>query len=140
MPTQNLQKHLPYLLLGLAVPLLASWLVVVDGEQVGVHVLPGLLLPPSCLWRSLFEVDCPGCGLTRSIVYLVQNRLDESLAMHRLGWLVFLLIVSQVPYRLWHLSGRRPQIVWSRQADFLLWGGLISLLLLNRVWDFLATL
>jgi len=29
------------------------------------------ILPP-CLWKSLFNISCPGCGLTHAVLSLIQ--------------------------------------------------------------------
>lgn len=76
--------------------------------------------------------------MTRSIVYLMHGHLAESLEMHRLGWLILLLILSQIPYRIWCLYGNGARIPWSDFADRTLWGGLIGLLFLNWTWTLLA--
>lgn len=44
-----------------------------------------------CLWRLLFEVTCPGCGLSRANALLVRGFFHESIAMNVLIiplWLV----------------------------------------------------
>jgi hypothetical protein len=56
------------------------------------------------LSQSLFHVSCPGCGLTRSFVYLAQGDLQSSLRMHRIGWLMALAVLLQIPYRIASLA------------------------------------
>jgi len=125
--------------IAVAVPLLGlSMSVLSGGEQVCLGFDPGILLPQTCGSRWLLGIDCPGCGLTRSTVYLMHGHLAESLKMHRLGWPILLLIVSHIPYRVWCLSGNRARIPWSGLADRILWGGLIGLLYLNWMWTLLA--
>lgn len=131
-------RHFPYLVAGLAVPLLASVLVVVDGERIAFCFLPEVVLPQSCFSRTVLNFDCPLCGLTRSVIYLVQGNLAASLAMHRLGWFVFLVILAQIPYRLWCLSGRSPKLLATSVTEIYCWTGLLALLVLNRAWDLIA--
>jgi len=57
--------------------------------------------------RLLTGVDCPGCGLTRSIVALVHGQLALGFRCHHLGPAVFVLLLAQVPYRLYYLRTRR---------------------------------
>jgi hypothetical protein len=42
--------------------------------------LEKLLIP--CLWKSIFHIDCPGCGLQRSVLLLLKGDLAASLAMY----------------------------------------------------------
>lgn len=66
-------------------------------------VVPGLSrhpFPATCLSQRMFGVDCPGCGLTRSFVHLAHRRWHAAWSAHRLGWLAFLAVAIQVPYRL----------------------------------------
>src|SRR3954454_16571087 len=57
-------------------------------DQVAVSWLADVVLPPLCLSREWFGVCCPGCGLTRSFVYLAHGDWRASWEAHRLGWLL----------------------------------------------------
>ena len=127
-------RHLPWLLLGIAVPLLATLLVVIDGERVGFFFLPDYPFPPLCSMRSLFGVDCPGCGLTRSVIHLVHGRVAQSLAVHHLGWLLFLIIVVPVPLRIWYLFRGELSLFNQRAPQTFLWITLGSALCLDWIW------
>lgn len=89
-----------WLVLAVVVFLAAAILQVVPGGRIAVSGLPDYPLPHSCTSRALFGIDCPGCGLTRSIVHLTHGELSASLQVHRLGWLVALWIALQIPHRL----------------------------------------
>ncbi len=52
-------------------------------------------LPVSCAFRRVTGTPCPGCGLTRSWVALGRGAVSESLAFHRLGWVVMLYVGLQ---------------------------------------------
>lgn len=90
----------------LGVVLLAAMLRV-NPTADGV-VLGGIQLPEVCGAKKA-GIPCPGCGLTRSFVLGV--RLDPAaFRLHRLGPLLLLLVVAQVPYRAWRLwRVRRPE-------------------------------
>lgn len=137
MQSDQVRTHLPWLLIGLAVPLLAAVLVV-DGERVAFFFLPNAPLPAVCLSRGMLGLDCPACGLTRSVVHLVHGRPAESLAMHRLGWLALLLVAGQVPFRAWSLAAGRNGPRRARRAEGLLWAGLAGLFILNWIWGLIA--
>ncbi len=49
---------------------------------------------------QLTGVGCPGCGLTRSFILLAEGNVASSFARHRIGWLLALALVAQIPYRL----------------------------------------
>jgi len=58
---------------------------------------PKLMSVPLCAVRSFLHIDCPGCGLTRSIAFLAHGQIKKSIAFHPLGivigmWLVFLFL------------------------------------------------
>jgi hypothetical protein len=89
------------------VVLVAALLLEVRSDQ-RVAFLSCYRLPELCLSRSAFGIECPGCGLTRSIVLLTHGDWRGSLAMHRLGWLVALTLLFQFPYRLVALTCWNP--------------------------------
>lgn len=65
----------------------------------------GVRLPESCGAKRLGG-SCPGCGLTRSVV--LSARLEPAaLALNPLGPAVLLLLVGQIPWRLWRLARLR---------------------------------
>jgi hypothetical protein len=85
----------------------AAFLLRRTGTNEITLVWPHVKLPPLCASRALFGVECPGCGLTRSIVALAAGDVRESFRYHRLGWLFALTIVGQIPYRLYALRAMR---------------------------------
>ena len=116
--------------------LLAAFLLDVEETRVRLAVWPNWLLPESCLSRSLAGLDCPGCGLTRSFVYLAQGDVTGSLASNRVGWLLALATVSQIPIRLWSLWKTRPLV--SHRLQTALAATLIALLIANWVWNMMG--
>ena len=99
-----------------ALPLLLSALVVAGGFLLEVRddrvLVGGTALPPACLLRSTGLGDCPGCGLTRSVVLFCQLRWRESLALHPGGCLVLLAALMEIPYRLSRLLARKRGSGW----------------------------
>jgi hypothetical protein len=69
-------------------------------DQVAVIGTSELILPPLCLSRAWFGISCPGCGLTRSFICLASGHWRASWEMHRLGWLLAILVLMQIPYRI----------------------------------------
>ena len=84
-------------------------------ERVHVGGLSGLPLPPSCASYELFRVRCPGCGLT-SFIRLAHGDLAASWRYHRIGWVLALAVVVQIPYRLLALRHAGTRISLARRC------------------------
>lgn len=61
----------------LAVPVLALGYGFVVDPETGHNGIP-------CLWKTLFGVTCPGCGLTRAWALLLRGRWHEAASMNGL--------------------------------------------------------
>ena len=59
-----------------------------------------LSIPPTCTFRNLTGLPCPGCGLMRSMVSAIHGNVDASLSYHRLGLLTLAYIFLQLLYRM----------------------------------------
>ncbi|MEE2752194.1 MAG: DUF2752 domain-containing protein [Myxococcota bacterium] len=87
---------------GALLVLLLSALLDPSAQGVG---LMGWEFPPLCTWRRLTGWRCPGCGLTRSFVYMGNGQWLEAFRMHWLGPVGWGLVAVQVPFRAWKLFG-----------------------------------
>ena len=127
------QMHLLVLILSTLVVAVAFCLDVVPDERVALRGHPDWKLPPSCMTRELFGLSCPGCGLTRSFVYLARGDWQHSVAEHRMGWLMALTVFVQFPYRLYALRQRHESPRIEHAAG---WYGklLIAALVVNWLW------
>jgi hypothetical protein len=100
------------MMLGIAgfVIAMAFALDVVSPDRVAFRLAPEHPLPHVCMSRSLLGVSCPGCGLTRSFILLAEGDWSGACGMNRVGWLFFLAVVAQIPYRLAALAlpNRQP--------------------------------
>ncbi len=79
-----------------------------------------------CPLRSTLGVDCPGCGLTRAVVLLIQGHWQASFDLHAfapifLGIGIFLAIGSILPARL-------QQMVAYQTVNFERHTGIVALL------------
>ncbi len=99
---QDVGQHWTLLLLSAGVLLTATILQL--HSTTGIR-LPGWQtpLPEICMTHRLFQVPCPGCGLTRSTLAMVRGDLPAALEFNPAGPFVFALIASQVPLRLYAL-------------------------------------
>jgi hypothetical protein len=48
--------------------------------------------PTLCIWRLLFHVHCPGCGLTRGICFLVHGKWNDAMRFNPLSALAVALM------------------------------------------------
>jgi hypothetical protein len=131
------RRHWTMLWIATAVVILSFLLQVRSEKQVAFVGLQDYPLPPTCMSESLFGVRCPGCGLTRSFVYFAHGQWRESLAMHRLGWLMVVAVLLQFPYRL--LGLRHPEGMPLKE-EIPVWFGrfLIFALIANWLFDMLG--
>ncbi|MGH7199928.1 MAG: DUF2752 domain-containing protein [Planctomycetaceae bacterium] len=131
--------HQHRFLFGLSIVAVALSLAMVvrsDG-RVALRGLERYPLPETCGSRQWLGVECPGCGLTRSMIYLAQGRFVDSLRLHRLGWLMALAIVLQIPYRGYALWSRRPHPL-GRRGPRLFGRLLFAALVLNWISNQIA--
>lgn len=118
------RHHLQWLVLCAGI-LVASAILNPAPEGLTLPGLPGRSLPSLCVARNVFHVNCPGCGMTRSFVAMANGELRLAFALHRIGPVVFLLVLVQVPLRAYAvLTGALPR--WARRPGL---GERLSLLL-----------
>lgn len=124
-----------WIALAIIVPTGGLLLQVVNGEDVAILGRTEATLPLMCGSRAWLGINCPLCGVTRSIIDIMHGDFEASWAAHRLGWLIGLLIVAQVPYR-WYGASRQlfENPSW-RKAEAGIWSTVGILLILNRIWD-----
>jgi hypothetical protein len=130
-------RHRTMLLIAVAVVVLAVLLHVRSDQRVEFRWLPGYPAPETCWSRSLFGMQCPGCGLTRSLIYLAHGDWRASLAMHRLGIVMALAILAQLPYCTVGILWKNDYPLGRRFATIVAWA-LVLLLMGNWLLDVLT--
>ena len=70
----------------------------------------GVEIPEICVWKRAFGISCPGCGMTRSWVYLAHGDWRTALSMNVLGPIVFLAALFQIPLAALRLWRRRRDL------------------------------
>ncbi|MBN1589113.1 MAG: DUF2752 domain-containing protein [Pirellulales bacterium] len=125
------RHHRNMLWISCAVVVLSCWFEVQPGGRIAFWGLEEYPLPQTCMSRSLFGVDCPGCGLTRSFVHLAHGRWQESLAVHRVGWLLVVAVLLQFPYR---MLGLRHSDGWPLGRRIPVWFGRMLIFALIANW------
>jgi hypothetical protein len=101
---------------------LAAVLSVRNETQVIVPVL-GQPLPELCLARRLTGLGCPGCGMTRCFIALMDGDLAAAWNFNSSGFLLFGLMAAQIPFRsiqLWRIHRGLPELQTSPAAQILL--------------------
>ncbi len=104
---QVVRHHLVILGISLAIVVLALALEVRPDQRVAFPFLSDFPLPEACLSKRWLGWNCPGCGLTRSLIHLAHGRPRESFAAHHVGWMMAAAVLIQFPYRI--LALRRGQ-------------------------------
>lgn len=56
-------------------------------------------VPVLCTFRRVTGFPCPGCGLTRSFVFLAHGHLVDAFRMNLFGPPAFVWVVAQLPWR-----------------------------------------
>lgn len=82
--------------------LLAAGLLSTRGERQVILPWVGQALPETCATRWQFGIDCPGCGLTRSFIYLAHGDITAAWKLHPVSLVLFLYVVFQLPLALAH--------------------------------------
>lgn len=83
-----------------------------SSEPDGI-VLFGVRVPNTCLYRRLLETECPGCGLTRALVLLLDRHVEQAQQVHRSAVWVALWLAAQIIVRLVLAAfAIRPRSLW----------------------------
>ena len=90
--------HWTFLAIALVVVVGSFSLSIREREQVIVPLV-GFPLPGTCMFREMTGLPCPGCGLTRSFISIGHGRLLDAWHYNPAGFVLFAVIVFQVPYR-----------------------------------------
>jgi hypothetical protein len=83
---------------------------------------PLLLGTPLCAVKMFLGLDCPGCGITRSLTHLTHGNFRESIRMHPLGiflalWLCYMFLREIIAL----IKGQPlPSLLSSRAKDLLI--------------------
>jgi hypothetical protein len=54
------------------------------------------MAPPVCVFRNLFGISCPGCGMTRAFSALLHADLSAAMGYNRLVLVVFPILCAVI--------------------------------------------
>ncbi len=103
-------------LLGMLV--LGLWLVP-DPSGHGTHRQLGM---PPCMTMELWNLPCPGCGVTTSVTLATQGRPLDALRNQPFGLLIAVGLVLFVLWALWSHATGRDLWVWLHTLRLGRWG------------------
>jgi hypothetical protein len=132
----NLNRHREVLTAATLALALAFLLQVRPDDRVAFRGLPSYPLPHSCATRAWFGLDCPACGLTRSLIHASRGDWAAANRSHRLGIVMAVFLLVQIPYRLYGLRRRDPAPI-GRVAPSLLGYAMIAALIGNWLFNLL---
>ena len=67
---------------------------------------------PTCYFKAMFALPCPGCGLSRSLASITHLQLGDAVAYHPFGLLVFLLLGAILVVSLSPARARAAVAAW----------------------------
>jgi len=94
-----------------------------------------------CVFKMLTGLPCPGCGITKSLIFLYQGDLDKSLHYHLFGLplvvgcvlLIGLLVIEMVTKKVFLRS-----VIYSQRLGYGL-AIILGIYHLARLYNFLST-
>ena len=110
--------HRTILVLSAGLLFVAFLMEVHEGERVAFRFAPKYPLPDVCQTNAQWGIDCPGCGLTRCFIFASHGDVVQAADANVAGLFLVLLVLAQVPYRLWAL--RQPYRIDWRTRDLIL--------------------
>jgi hypothetical protein len=129
-----LSRHREMLAAAILVFVAAFLLEVRPDERVAFRALSAFPLPPTCATKAWLNIDCPACGLTRSIIHLTRGDWAAATRAHRLGPIFAVALLVQLPYRLYGLRRHHPAPL-GRLVPLLFGYSLIAALLGNWIYN-----
>lgn len=72
----------------------------IAGILLYCYFINSVSTPVICIHQRYLGIDCPSCGLTRSIAALLHFDLKTSLQFNKYGWQIFLFFLIQLASRL----------------------------------------
>ena len=127
------------MLCGTGFVLLAAAWFELSGETRVALPIGQIVLPEICSFRNLTGLSCPGCGLTRSFISLMDGEVRAAWRFNPAGLALFAAALFQFPYRagqIWRLArGRRE---WRSSLWLYTAWALVAAVLVQWIWRVLV--
>jgi hypothetical protein len=81
-----------------------AWKLEPNPRGYGTHQSLGL---PPCTFRALFNIPCPGCGMTTSFSHFVRGNVRQAALANVGGVVLALVCVAQIPWCWWSAARGR---------------------------------
>lgn len=93
------------------------------------------LFNPTCLFKRLFNISCPACGMTRAFFYLLNGDVISAFEMNILSIPLFLLILIYIFLYILKLIFKKDYIY--RYYDYFIkhYKFLLVILLINWIYN-----
>lgn len=102
-----------------------------DGGEINLTIW-GLRVPTICWLKTMLDVPCAACGLTRSFVLLVHGNWNASIQQHPFGPAVLGFAILQLPPRIAGASGLRCG--WMDRWDRVFGYFLVAMAFFMAIW------
>jgi hypothetical protein len=77
----------------------------------------GFSVPNVCLIKTLFGINCPVCGITRSVLSMLHFNFSQAFLYHPLGPVIAILLILIFSYfLLTFLFREKMNVRWSREV------------------------
>jgi len=98
--TQSPDHFILYLCISILIGAILLSLAQDKGDSTSSRmVIWGSKIPYFCYFKAMTGMDCPGCGLVRSFTAMGGLNLKQSYDLNRLGPILFILALLQIPWR-----------------------------------------
>lgn len=95
------KTHVEMFVVSFCISLAACLLTINTTGEVCFRLYKAWVVPGLCMSYELFGFECPACGLTRSFISFARMDFAKAFAFHRVGPVFAILVLLQLPYRLW---------------------------------------
>jgi len=102
------RNHLYILIFCSTILLLSFFLTIDGGSNVCLPILNKYPIHGICLFKEIFGIDCPTCGLTRSFISISHLHFENAWDFNRASIFIYVFVLFQIPYRIC--------LIWKKQG------------------------